>query len=160
VLLYREPYYGQPPHEADSDTSEQAAQDIRPHAGRLRSLVLSAIRDAGRRGCTDEELEDRLRLPHQTVSARRRELVLRGWVRDSGARRRNPRSGRSAAVWVAGLASAVEMAPRPAIKKPSSREIEDALAEIRLLLRAQRRPPSPALVAVGQWLRARALIDR
>ena len=50
-------------------------------------------------GATDDELERLLQLRHQTVSARRRELVLLGKVVDSG-RTRKTRSGCKAKVWV------------------------------------------------------------
>jgi hypothetical protein len=92
-------YGGHPPHERQSDTSHGAATEIRPHIGRLQSLVLYWIREAGQRGLTDDELEQTIHRSHQTVSARRRELVLLNLVTDSGRRRRT-RSGRRAAVWV------------------------------------------------------------
>ncbi len=93
-------YDGLPPH-VDSDTSRQAAEQIEPSTGRLQGLVLDEIRDSGGHGRTDDELEVVLSLRHQTASARRRELVLKGLVRDSG-RRRPTRSGRQAVVWLAG----------------------------------------------------------
>jgi len=50
-------------------------------------------------GATDEEVELAFGLAHQTVSPRRRELVLAGLVKDSGERRKTS-SGRQATVWV------------------------------------------------------------
>jgi len=67
--------------------------------------VLAAIDRSGSRGRTDDELEVELGLSHQNVSARRRGLVLKNRVHDSGEERRT-RSGRSATVWLAGPAPA------------------------------------------------------
>lgn len=50
-------------------------------------------------GATDDEVEFVTGMIHQTASARRRELVLDGLVKDSG-QRRDTRSGRKATVWV------------------------------------------------------------
>ena len=50
-------------------------------------------------GFTDDELEVRLALLHQTASARRRALVQKGLIVDSGETRPT-RSGRKATVWV------------------------------------------------------------
>lgn len=86
------------PFVTGSDTSEAAAGNPARKA-RQRRAVMSAIRDAGERGLTDDEGEVALRLPHQAYSARRRGLVLEGLVEDSGRRRRT-RHGRSAAVWI------------------------------------------------------------
>ena len=86
------------PH-SDSDTSREAAKRIVPHLARLESLVLEAICQAGPGGLCDHEIESATGLVHQTASARRRELVLRGLVADSGIRR-NTASGRRAKAWV------------------------------------------------------------
>ncbi len=88
------------PYVTGSDTSRAAAESIEPDLGRLLHLVLTQIRACGSNGATDDELEVTLGLPHQTVSARRRDLVLRDYVVDSGYRR-TTRSGRGATVWVA-----------------------------------------------------------
>lgn len=53
--------------------------------------MLRLLRQRGPNGATCAEVEQALRLPHQTASAR---------IRDSGARRLTP-SGRKAIVWVA-----------------------------------------------------------
>ena len=89
------------PHQPTATSAEAAA--ALENGVRLRAAVLDALR-AHPVGLTDEELEDRLGLRHQTVSARRRELVLlglAGHARDAaGARvRRMNGSGRSAWVW-------------------------------------------------------------
>lgn len=87
------------PYVRGSDTSAAAAEDIAPHLGRLEAVVLEVIRTEGKHGATDDEIEIAAGLRHQTASARRRGLVIKGMVVDSGERRPT-RSGRSAAVWV------------------------------------------------------------
>lgn len=91
-------YDGNPPH-VDTDTSRQASQDIKDATASLRDRVFREIKDAHVVGATDDELEKVLDMRHQTCSARRRELVLLGYIVDSGRRRRT-RSGRSAIVWI------------------------------------------------------------
>lgn len=92
-------YDGRPPAEPLdlAGTSRAAADSALANSSAMRSKVLGAIRTAGA-GMTDDEVERALGLRHQTASARRRELVLLGLVRDSGRRRRTS-SGRMAAVW-------------------------------------------------------------
>ena len=92
------PYNNKTPFVAGSETSEEAAKSI--DAGSIRSRVHKIIEDMDCLGATDEELERRLSMRHQTVSARRRELVLMGRVKDSGVKRRTT-SGRKAVVWIA-----------------------------------------------------------
>ena len=91
-------YNNKPPFVAGSETSEEAAKSIKPSS--LRSKVASMLRLRGLFGATDDELEASLGLRHQTVSARRRELVLLVKAKDSGVKRVT-RSGRRATVWVA-----------------------------------------------------------
>jgi hypothetical protein len=50
-------------------------------------------------GLTDDEIEQKTSLRHQTASARRRELVLMELVKHSG-QSRPTRSGRNAKIWV------------------------------------------------------------
>jgi len=82
------------PYVRGSDTSEAAALEIAHDLPRLEQVVMSY---SG--GLTADEVEVRTSLPHQTVSARIRGLVLRGLLEDSGERCLT-RSGRKAAVWV------------------------------------------------------------
>jgi hypothetical protein len=91
----------EPPAQRHSPTSVEAAAQIAPRAGTLRSVVLRALAAAGADGMTDEELQDRLAMGPSTQRPRRVELVQAGLVRDSG-RTRSTRSGRQAVVWVAG----------------------------------------------------------
>lgn len=85
---------------SEPGTSREAAAAIRPHAAGMEAAVLDAIRSAGAAGLCDHEIEAATGYIHQTASARRRGLVLKGLVRDSGQRRSTP-SGRAARVWVA-----------------------------------------------------------
>src|SRR5262245_32382047 len=88
-------YGGLPPHVAGSDTSEAAALSVVGSVATIRRQVYELL---VWQPMTDDELEQRTGYRHQTVSARRRELVLLGFVEDS-QRRALTRSGRSATVW-------------------------------------------------------------
>lgn len=88
------------PRVAGSDTSEAAANSLSGSTlNRLESQVFTAIASRGAQGVTDDELELMTGLRHQTVSARRRTLVLKQLICDS-ERRRPTRSGRPAVVWI------------------------------------------------------------
>lgn len=94
-----EPYAGGvPPHVAGSETSQAAALSQLGKASSKRRRVYEVIRDEPG-GATDDLVEARTGWRHQTVSARRRELVLKGLVKDSG-RKATTSSGRKATVWV------------------------------------------------------------
>ena len=83
-----------------SDTSEAAADSLSDgDLSRIRKLILSWVR-ACPRGSTCDEIEAALGLRHQTASARIRELVLTGYLVDSGQRRLT-RARRSARVYMA-----------------------------------------------------------
>lgn len=92
-------YDGVPPHN-ETDTSFLAAVGIVDAVNTYQQKVLEVIQDAGVEGVTDVEIELILDLNPQTLRPRRRELVLKGLVRDSGRRRRNPTTGRRAIVWI------------------------------------------------------------
>ena len=92
-------YGGLPPH-VDQDTSIEAALSMLESASTLRGRVYRYIDRLGSKGATDDEIEIASGLIHQTVSARRRELVLLNVVVDSGEKR-TTRSGRRAIVWIA-----------------------------------------------------------
>ena len=79
-----------------SDTSEAAATSMIPHAGTVQAKVLGILERFGPR--TDDYIEQLLGMRHQTVSAARRSLVLKGLVFDSGDRSVT-RSGRKAVEW-------------------------------------------------------------
>ncbi len=65
----------------------------------MRRRILAYFTLCKTLGFTDDELEEVMNLRHQTLSARRRELVLQCRIKDSGLRRKT-RSGRTATVWV------------------------------------------------------------
>lgn len=86
--------YPASPCSVPCDTSEAAAESIEPT--HLRRAVLTCFGTTGR---TCDEVEVLLDLRHQTASARIRELVMLGFLKDSGERRAT-RSGRQARVYV------------------------------------------------------------
>jgi len=90
-----------PAWEQGSETSEAAARAVADKAPSYRWQIHMIIKRAADGGMTDDELEVVTGLTHQCASARRRELVLAGLVKDSGVTRLT-RSGRRAVVWVLG----------------------------------------------------------
>ena len=75
--------------------SRAAFESIKPELSRIRLQIASLLREGE---LTDDELEERLGMRHQTVSATRRGMVKDGYVEATGDRRPT-RSGRSAQVW-------------------------------------------------------------
>lgn len=88
------------PFSRGQKTSFEAAVSIRPHLQELEARVLNFIQSRGDFGATCDEAEVRLKLSHQSTSARVRGLFLKGEIQDS-KRRRLTRSGRKAIVWLA-----------------------------------------------------------
>lgn len=88
------------PYAKGSETSKAAAKAIKPKVYTLRAEVLDFIVSCGAIGATDEQIQLALDLNGSTQRPRRRDLVLKGIVRDSGTKRPT-RSGRYATVWVA-----------------------------------------------------------
>ncbi len=89
-------------HDA-GDTSREAAEKAKPHAGKQRQLIHFWIKWAGKseaKGMTADEISTLLLLPAQSVSARINGLHKDGHIADSGLRRKT-RYGRNAIVWVA-----------------------------------------------------------
>ncbi len=80
-----------------TDTSDAAGASIVDGLPRLRRIVFVAIKKSAA-GLTDDQVEELTGMKHQTVSARRNELMNAGYIEDTG-RRRDTRSGRSATVW-------------------------------------------------------------
>lgn len=70
------------------------------YLSRMQTKMLKLIRRAGKRGRTDDELQVVMRLGSQTQTPRRRELVLRNRIKDSGYKRRT-RKDCLATIWVA-----------------------------------------------------------
>ena len=85
------------PYAKGSDTSEAAAESIRPHLSRLEAVVFGSVVSLG--GATCYEVEVDTGLSHQTASARINGLVRKCLLRDSGERRKTS-SGRPARVLV------------------------------------------------------------
>src|SRR5262245_66598522 len=88
-----------PPFVLDSETSREAAESMVTHAPALRHLIAAEFLRAGVVGFTNDELEAKLGIKHQTLSARVRELVLERTVTETD-RTRLTRSGRKAIVKV------------------------------------------------------------
>lgn len=88
-----------PPAQRHSETSVNAANEIKPGAGTLRMAVLDFIGKCGDNGATDDEVQVALGMNPSTQRPRRVELWDMGLVRDSG-RTRLTRSRRKATVWI------------------------------------------------------------
>lgn len=78
------------------DTSKAIVDKIR--AGSLQDAMLALFITWSVSGLTDDEIETRMGRTHQSVSACRNTLMRKGYVVDSGKRRRT-RSGNEAIVW-------------------------------------------------------------
>ena len=76
-------------------TSLEAKQSMRPFILPISDRVLCELRLLP---STDDELEQRMQMRHQTLSSSRRHCVLKGWVVPTGNTRKT-RSGRKANVW-------------------------------------------------------------
>lgn len=88
------------PTQRGRETSADAAKAIEPNVETLRGMVYADIKRAGKVGLTCYEIVTRRNMLHQTISPRITELSGKGWLRDSGKRRRT-KTGREAIVWVA-----------------------------------------------------------
>jgi hypothetical protein len=76
--------------------SNAAFKAIQPYVPTLEERILDFLFGVG--GATDEEMRSALNMHYGTHSSRRRSLVLKGRVRDSGDTRLTT-SGRPATVW-------------------------------------------------------------
>jgi len=84
-----------------TDTSAEAGASMNTHVGKLARQCFDEIASVWRNdgvGMTVDALEQTLNRSHQSVSARVNELRNKGWLTDSGVRRKT-RSGRPAIVW-------------------------------------------------------------
>lgn len=88
---------GQAPFQRHSNTSRAAALEIEPSASTLRGQLLAALRAAGERGMTDEEMQYELGMNPSTQRPRRIELCRGGFIEASG--KRLTISRRKALVW-------------------------------------------------------------
>lgn len=87
-----------PAYVRGSATSAAAAAGVRDSAETQRGRVLDALREAGRRGLTDEEMQGVCGIEGNAQRPRRRELEKAGLIERSGETRAG-RSGRDADVW-------------------------------------------------------------
>ena len=92
--------YPNAPGHRNVDTSMAAADALAPKLGRLQRMAETAIRDAGLRGLTADELAARLGMDRWSIQPRTTELRRKGLIRDSGTRRPNA-TGKQAIVWTA-----------------------------------------------------------
>jgi hypothetical protein len=93
-------YPSRPGFVAGSDTSLGASLSLDDESlSRLRRRIYFMIARRELYGATCDEVEEILELRHQTASARIRELVLGGFIFDSGQRRLT-RSERYARVYI------------------------------------------------------------
>lgn len=118
------------PFVKDSDTSERAAFEKVPTRLRDEARVLAHITASG--GATDQETEAALGMIHETASARRHALRQKGFVRDSGLRRKTPR-GRDAVVWIVGSDLATIGTKNDRSARPSASAIRGAAETMRRL---------------------------
>ncbi len=81
-------------------TSRDAAITAFPRSGTQRMKVLDLVGLRADYGATDEELQVDLGMGHNSQTPRRRELVLGGWIEDSGRTRATASTGAQATVWV------------------------------------------------------------
>jgi hypothetical protein len=92
--------YPNAPGHRNVETSIAAADAVALKLGRLQRMAEAAIREAGQRGLTADELAAELNLDRWSIQPRTSELNRRGLIRDSGYHRLNA-TGRCAIVWIA-----------------------------------------------------------
>ncbi|MCA3632092.1 MAG: hypothetical protein INF16_04805 [Methylobacterium sp.] len=91
--------YPDSPGHRHVDTSIAAAEALEPYLGRLQRLTEEAIRKAGPKGLTADEVAKRLDMDRWSIQPRTSELRRKGLICDSGHRRPNV-TGKLAIVWV------------------------------------------------------------
>lgn len=151
-------YDGVPPHEDSQDTSAIAAVLAMPNVSKLQRKVLAHIAARKWHGATDDELEVALKLSHQTVSARRRELVMKGLLRNSGRTRRTRRD-RLAVVWELGLELVEQGKDTPALYVPTKEEMRLGIDGLYAALQhakkhGHRFTNTEEMGKLGAWLKA------
>jgi hypothetical protein len=99
-----------------SETSADAADDILPSQMNLRNRLTYIFRHYGKKGLTDEMLEDMTGMKHQTVSARRREMEQKGVIQklyvDGKHLKHQNKSGSNAGLYILSI-YAPEDPPQP-----------------------------------------------
>lgn len=95
---YRDQYrrYPDEPGFQGGDTSRKAAEDIKPRAPTIQQKVLIALED---RPMASFELAKAISVSYRSVQPRTSELAAQGKIADSGARRRDPETGKEVIVW-------------------------------------------------------------
>jgi hypothetical protein len=126
---------GSLPYVRGSDTSKAAA-DAKGNARNDEERVLALLRHRGDEGATDDEIEVALGLIHQNASARRRGLVLQGFIKDSG-KRRETRTGRDAVVWIV---TNEGIAGTPVARRDPTKKSLKAVADLMASLVAHAKP--------------------
>jgi hypothetical protein len=91
--------YPDAPGHRNVDTSVAAANELAPKLGRLQKMAEAEIRAAGPRGLTADELAEQVDMDRYSIQPRTSELRQKGFIRDSGRRRKNA-SGKMAIVWI------------------------------------------------------------
>jgi hypothetical protein len=92
--------YPNAPGYAPTDTSYAAAKDIESATARLQRRALAAIKAAGERGATMEEVGDAVGEHRHSIQPRCSELRAKGLIRDGGVRRKLA-SGKNGICWIA-----------------------------------------------------------
>lgn len=81
-----------------TDTQRAAVKKTLPRSGTKQALLWDLVNAAGDYGLTDDEIEVKTGWTHQSASANRNTLMMKGLLIDSGQRRNN-RRGLSCIVW-------------------------------------------------------------
>lgn len=97
VKWYEDRYPNEPGHQA-TDTSRQAAEDIRPKAATLRKQVLEMIRESVF-GRSADSISRELGITILSIRPRCSELNAKGLIVDSG-RRDLTESGKASIIWI------------------------------------------------------------
>lgn len=148
-------YNGNPPFVTSSATSQAASQSIHPFVNQMQWDVIGALDAAYPNGVTCDEVEIALHMKHQTASARIRELVLKGFVEDSG-KERPTRSGCAAVVYVR-TSRLLPLRTSVRVKRPDLATLYAFLGFMEQLWRAG--VPCPqCVIDICRWVQAE--IDR
>lgn len=140
------------PFEAGSRTSKAAADALDPRdLSAKEQLVMAELFNIAPDGMTDKQLQAVTGLLHESVSARRRKLVLKGRVRDSGEIRLNVDTNCMAIIWVIGKEKEIILGkPSPRSKRPSRKDFSRAANELQDFFHTKK--ASPELEKVIVWL--------
>lgn len=91
--------YPEAPGYRNTDTSIQAAEELRPKAKICKEKVLMCLKE-NRSGLTSYEMSQKTGIPYHTVQPRTSELRIIRQIKDSGIRRVNPETQKNSIVWV------------------------------------------------------------